>query len=101
MENQFCFVAGPYHCVATRSDRPWGHALDMSVFDAVSGDFLNTLAFACHPEFAGYEELQAMSTEQLVELAKAQLESGALDAPLADHRTRQLPLIVRFEAPAS
>ena len=72
----------------------------MSVRDAGSGDLLNTVVFACHPEFPGYDALQAMSTEQLVALARARLESGSLDDSLSQIRGSGLTIIVRFEAPA-
>ncbi|CCD99429.1 hypothetical protein [Bradyrhizobium sp. STM 3809] len=96
----FAFVTGPYRCVAARKDRPWGHALEVSVDDAASGDLLNSIVFACHPEFTGFETLQALSTDQLIGLARAQLASGALDARLADPQTRGWTLFYRFELPA-
>jgi hypothetical protein len=99
MENEFTFVAGQYRCVAVRCDRAWGHGLRVSIHDGHSGHLLNTVQFACHPEFAGYDQLQAMSTEQLISIAKTKLESGALDENLAKARAAELGLIVRFEMP--
>jgi hypothetical protein len=101
MEDQINFVAGRYRCVAVRCDRPWGHGLQLSVYDGRNDDRLNTIQFACHPEFAGYDQLQELSTEQLISLAKAQLESGSLDESMAKARANGFGLIVRFEAPTS
>jgi len=101
MKDQINFVAGPYRCVAVRCDRPWGHGLRVSVHNGRNHDLLNTVRFACHPEFAGYDQLQTMSTEQLISLAQAQLGSGLLDENLAKARAGGLTLIIRFEAPIS
>ncbi|CCD91532.1 hypothetical protein BRAO375_1570005 [Bradyrhizobium sp. ORS 375] len=94
------FVTDRYHCVAVRRDRCFGHALEVSVHGRVSGDLFNRLVFGCHPEFAGYDELQAMSTDQLITLAQDRLASGALDASLADPQTRGWTLYLRFEVSA-
>ncbi len=100
-EDKLSFVAGPYRCDGIRSDRPWGHALEISVHDAASGDLLNTVVFACHPELPGYAALQAMSTDQLIALARAQLECGSLDDSLSRTRGSSLTLLIRFEVPVS
>ncbi len=99
MEDQAHFVAGKYRCIAVRSDRPWGHGLQASVYDTRTSDLLNTIQFGCHPEFADFHQLQAMTTEQLIANAKAQLESGALDESLEMASASGLRLIVRFKAP--
>ncbi|MGY3453377.1 hypothetical protein [Bradyrhizobium sp. USDA 4353] len=101
MDNQISFIAGPYRCVGSRVDRHWGHALELSLHDRDSGDVLYEIVFACQPAFDGYDELQALSTEQLSALAQARLESGTLDELLTQARAAKLRLLVRFEAPAS
>ncbi len=99
-EKQINFVAGQCHCVAVRCDRPWGHGLQVSIYDGCQGNILNQVQFGCHPEFAGYDQLQAMSSEQLVSLAKAHLEFGTLDESLARASANGFRLTIRFEAPS-
>lgn len=64
-------------------DRSWGSAVEVSVHDGDSSDLLNRLLFGFHPEFAGYDALQAMTTNQFIALAQDGLASGGLDTSLA------------------
>lgn len=96
MESQVSFVIGQCHCVALRRDRYWGHGLEVSVYEAGNGDLLTKIHFCCHPEFSGFEQLQAMSTEQLASLAQTQLASGALNKSL-QALNDGLTLFFRFE----
>lgn len=75
-----------------------GHGLHVSIRYEPEGEILNVIQFSCHPDSAGYDQLRAMSTEQLISLAKVQLESGALDESLAQARANGFVLIVRLEA---
>lgn len=98
MQDEFVFEAGEYHCVAVRSDRPWGNGLSVEMFGA-DGQLLNIVIFACHPEFPGFDVLQAMGTEQMVERAAAQLRTGALEHSLSEARRSKLgTCYVRFQA---
>lgn len=82
MQDEFVFEAGEYHCVAVRSDRPWGNGLKVKIF-GTDGQLLNVVLFACHPEFPGYDVLQAMGTEQMVERAAALLRTDELNHGLS------------------
>jgi hypothetical protein len=96
MSDEFSFKVGEYRCVAVRSDRPWGNGLRVDMFGA-DGQLSNIVMFACHPEFPGFDTLQAMGTEQLVERAAAQLRTGGLEASLSEARISKLGTIhVRF-----
>ncbi|MBR1145714.1 hypothetical protein [Bradyrhizobium sp. AUGA SZCCT0431] len=96
MQDEFKFDAGGYRCVAVRSDRPWGHGLDVKLFDG-EGDLLNAISFVCHPEFPAFGILQTMNTEQLVELAANRLNTGELDSALLDVREAKLQLCLTFK----
>ena len=96
MQDEFSFDAGGYRCVAVRSDRPWGHGLDVKLLDG-TGNLLNAVSFACHPEFPDFEILQTMSSEQLVELAASQLNTGELEKDLLQVRSVGLELLLRFK----
>jgi hypothetical protein len=96
MQTEFTFKAGGHRCVAVRSDRPWGHGLKVNIF----GDrdrLLNVVTFCSHPEFPGHDILQAMNTEQLVELAAGQLNE--LESGLSRARMAELQIFVAFKVP--
>ena len=82
--------------MSVRSDRPWGHGLKVNIF-CDQGHILNVISFACHPEYPEYENLQAKTTEQLVELAASQLRTGELENSLLEARKDNLQLFVRFK----
>lgn len=96
MQDEFGFDAGGYRCMAVRSDRPWGHGLDVNLFDS-EGSLVNAVSFAGHPEFPAFEILQAMNTEQLVELAARQLNTAELESTLLNIRKVELRLYLRFK----
>jgi hypothetical protein len=48
MQSEFKFDAGRYRCVAVRSDRPWGHGLNVDI-RSDEGQLLNVIHFSCHP----------------------------------------------------
>ena len=62
-----------------RRDRPWGHALDVSVVEA-GGATRAKIVLACHPEFGGFDECQAMSTEELIDIVQRRLNAAAIAA---------------------
>lgn len=65
-----------YDVVAEESNRPWGKGLTVRVFDG--GQLRQTFRFSCHPEFDGYDVLQAKTFAELLDIAIAILsESGA------------------------
>jgi hypothetical protein len=96
MQSETTFEAGGYRCVAVRSDTPWGHGLKVNIH-GYDGLLLNVITFACHPEFPSFEILQAMNTQQLVELAIDQLNTGELESPLSEVREAKLQLFVTFK----
>ena len=96
MQNEIAFDAGGYRCVAVRSDHSWGHGLKVNVHNN-DGLLLNVVTFACHPEFPAFEILQAMNTQQLVELAASRLNSGEIEDSLLEARAVNLHLLFRFE----
>jgi hypothetical protein len=96
MQNESAFEAGGYRCVAVRSDHSWGHGLKVNVHNH-DGLLLNVITFACHPEFPSFEILQAMNTQQLVELAANQLNTGELEDSLVKVRQAEIELLVTFK----
>jgi hypothetical protein len=96
MQSQFTFDAGGYRCVAVRSDVPWGHGLKVNIHSH-DGLLLNVVKFACHPEFPSFEILQAMNTQQLVELAANELSTPELKRSLLEVREAKLQLFVNFK----
>jgi hypothetical protein len=80
-------------CSFTRADLYWGHRLEVKIYDE-TGALLNRVAFACHPEHAGYEDLQAKTTEELIAIAMQRLSSGQDEEAL--QRARQHGLVLCF-----
>jgi hypothetical protein len=99
MQSEFKFDAGGYRCVAVRSDRHWGHGLDVNILGR-DGHLLNVVTFACNPELPSFKTFQALSTQELVELAANQLNSGELESSLSEAREAKLQLFVSFEITA-
>src|SRR5262245_57980750 len=94
-----CHIEGVRHRVrAHRSDRPWGHAVDVELFSS-DGTRLNMLSFACHPEFDRYDEFQAKSTDELVACAIQQLQSRISLQQLRSVRAPGLCLCFRMNSP--
>jgi hypothetical protein len=81
--------------IARRKDRPWGHALDLEIFDG-DGRPLNRVSFACHPEFQDFESFQAKTTEELMSAVIERLRSGEHESLLSKARTGNLHLFFRF-----
>jgi hypothetical protein len=65
MQSEFKFDAGGHRCVAVRTDRHWGHGLDVNILGR-DGHLLNVVTFACNPELPSFKTFQALSTEELV-----------------------------------
>ena len=99
MQDEDSFSTGEYRCIAVRSDRTWGNGLKVNVFDNV-GELLNVVHFSCHPEQSGYDTLQAMRTDQLIELAARQLQTEDCKTSLAKARQNGLTLYFAFQAAA-
>jgi|HubBroStandDraft_1064217.scaffolds.fasta_scaffold09575_4 hypothetical protein len=97
MQHEFTFDTNDisYRCIAKRSDRHWGHALEVGIFDH-SGRLVNCIVFCCHPEQADFNLCQDKSTEQLLDLAAEALRSGIYEEDLALVRPAGLRLYVRF-----
>jgi hypothetical protein len=98
MEREFTFESAGYRCVAIRSDRSWGHGLDVKIVGD-DDQVLNTIYFSCHPEFPSHDILQAMSTEQLVELAAKSISRAEFQTALLGARTVNLKLYMAFQIP--
>jgi len=97
VEDEHSFDAGDWHCVAVRRDLPWGNGLTVHVSDH-RGQSVCVVRFVCHPELPAYEELQAMSTSQLIDLAARRLQTDDCRASLLKAREHGLELIFGFEA---
>jgi hypothetical protein len=67
----------PLTALAKRVDRSWGHAIEVSVVEA-NGSALGKLVFACHPEFPGFDEWQAMPTEALIDVVRKRLSAAVV-----------------------
>ncbi len=86
----------PLTALAKRVDRPWGHAIEVSVVEA-NGSTRGKLVFACHPEFLGFDEFQAMSTEALIEVVRKRLPAAISESlPAFDSGVTTL---FRFNSP--
>ena len=86
----------PLTAIAVRMDRPWGHAIDVSVVEA-DGSIRGRMSFACHPEFRGFDEFQMMSTEALVDVVRRRLVAAIAESSSAfDHG---LTPLFRFNSP--
>ncbi|PAY05164.1 hypothetical protein CK489_31775 [Bradyrhizobium sp. UFLA03-84] len=97
VEDEYAFDAGDWRCVAVRSDRPWGNGLKVRAFDR-KGHPLFVVDFVCHPELPAYEELQAMSTSELIDLAALRLHAEECRRSLMEAREQGLHLILGFQA---
>jgi hypothetical protein len=69
----------PLTALAKRVDRSWGHAIEVSVLKT-NGAVRGKLVFACHPEFLGFDEFQAMPTEALIELVRKRLPAAIAES---------------------
>lgn len=63
-----------YHATWKRSDRTWGHAIDVKVFET-GGSRRGRIAYACHPDGEGFERCQSLSTDQLIERVAEHLQT--------------------------
>jgi hypothetical protein len=100
MQSEFSYTVGgtSRRCRFARSDRHWGHAIDVQILGE-DGEPLNRVVFACHPEYPAYDELQEKSTTELAGLAAAQLGTGRHEGALAQARQSGLVLLMRLNLP--
>jgi hypothetical protein len=83
--------------ILERRDRPWGHAIDVSLVDA-DGLIRGNMVFACHPEFRRFYEFQAMSTEDLVDIVRQRLVAAIAESASGfDHG---ITTLFRFNSPS-
>jgi hypothetical protein len=75
MPDEYEFVGRTYRCIAIRRDLYWGHGLKITRHDD-AGAVLDILYAVCHPEWDDFDEMQALSTSELVEVAREMLEVG-------------------------
>ncbi len=74
-DEQFIQIQGCTLAVlAKRSDRPWGHAIEIEVREA-DATICGTISYVCHPEFRDFEEFQALSTDALIAIVRQRLTS--------------------------
>lgn len=57
---------------ARRNDMPWGHCIDVDIYEAGRRHFAST-SFVCHPEFLEFQRFQVMSTAELLDVAVKRL----------------------------
>jgi hypothetical protein len=57
---------------ARRSDRPWGHAINVTMYDENSA-VCGTIVYACHPEFRDFDDFQMLSTDALIDVVRQRL----------------------------
>jgi hypothetical protein len=79
VEHSISIEGYPLTALAKRVDRSWGHAIEVSVVEA-NGSMRGKLVFACHPEFLGFDEFQAMPTEALVEVVRERLPAAIAES---------------------
>ena len=84
--------------VAWRADRPWGHVLEIEIRDE-QGSLLNAVTFACHPEHADYDQMQAKDTKELIDIVIDRLSSEAHEEALRMARADRLKLFLAFTGP--
>lgn len=82
---------------ATRSDRPWGHAIEVAFVDADAA-VRGKMVFGCHPEFRGFDQCQALSTEALIEIVRQRLTSSIV-AESCSAASLGITLLRRFNSP--
>lgn len=94
-----CPIRGvPHKIRAVRTDKFFGHAIDVQVLTA-DGVLLDKMFFACHPEYDEYDRFQSMSTEELLEEIIKRLQSGRYDSMLEDSRKSGPGLMLRLNSP--
>jgi hypothetical protein len=87
----------PLTALAVRRDRPWGHAIDVTVVEP-DGSIRGKMVFGCHPESIEFDEFQAMSTEALLDVVRQRLVTAVLESGSAfDHG---LTTVFRFNSPS-
>ncbi|MGM9485435.1 hypothetical protein ACS5PN_29880 [Roseateles sp. NT4] len=86
----------PLTATLKRSDRPWGHAIDVHLIDA-DGCVRGSIVFGCHPEFREFAKFQAMSTEALMDIVRQRLPAAVAGGGAA--LDRGITLLFRFNAP--
>jgi hypothetical protein len=64
-----------FEATAREANASWGKGVAIQIFDS-DGALRNRLRFMVHPEFPGFEEFQSLTFEDLLDEAKAQLDSG-------------------------
>ena len=75
MTAQYQVNGETFRAEAARRDHAWGNGISVRITTA-TGALLAIPSFSCHPEFLGYAECQAMSMQELLAIAVAQLEAG-------------------------
>jgi len=95
MQFEYTFAGEHKIGIAARADRPWGHALEVEIRDE-AGLLLNKVLFACHPEQAEFDRLQAKGTEELIEIVMMRLCSGTLEEILRNARQHGAKLLFSF-----
>jgi hypothetical protein len=98
-EFQYSFGGTRRICTAARADRPWGAALETTIRDE-GGSLLNQVIFACHPEQADYDHLQAKSTSELIDIVVERLSSGTYEEMLREAHQSGTKLILNFSDPS-
>lgn len=73
--NEIKIEGQDYYFIAQRVDRPWGHAMDVSVFN-YQNVILGNLSFCCHPEFDDFDLYQNYETTELVQIASELISQG-------------------------
>lgn len=86
----------PLTALARRMDRSWGHAIDVNVREA-NGSIRGTMVFASHPEFLGFAEFQAMSTEDLLDVVRQRLPAAIAESLSAFDS--DITALYRFNSP--
>ena len=94
-EFSYEFDGRTYRCVALRHDRHWGQGLKITRHDET--DAIPDIIYAvCHPEWGDFEQMQALSTSELVEIAREKLAVGCMEEDLQSCREVGLRLGFTF-----
>jgi len=79
VEHSISIEGYPLTALAKRVDRPWGHAVEVSVIE-VNGSVRGRVVFVCHPEFLGFDRFQATPTEALIEVVRERLPAAIAES---------------------
>ena len=82
-----------FEALAREANTSWGKGVSIQIIDS-DGAVRNRLKFMVHPEFPRFEEFQSRTFPELLDEAKAQLNSGQLTVSLSEVSEVGLELLI-------